>query len=268
MTDNLHLRRTRRLHLRPAVALLAAAGSLALAGCGGASFEDKAATTTAPAGEEAPVEGTDGGSDGFSPEAVELGEQFLNQLDLPSDLIDEFESGCLGSTLIDALGDADAQDILTTENPTPAQLDALEAGFDACISGTTLAGTVTGLFFNELPGTPTPDQSVVSCVAGEIDGTTGQLIVGLFDSSETGNLPTEFLDTLDVCVPDEVVADLFVEELTADGTFDTTQATCIAETVAPQLSISTLAAAGQSDGLPADVEKLIEDATLTCVAGG
>jgi hypothetical protein len=108
----------------------------------------------------------------------------------------------------------------------------------------------------------------VSCVAGEIDGATGQLIVGLFDASETGGLPTQFLDTLDVCVPDDVVADLFVEELSSDGTFDQAQATCIAERVAPQLSISTLAAAGQADGLPADVEALIEEATLACLAGG
>jgi hypothetical protein len=259
MTDNVHLRRLRHL----SAVLLAVAGPLAVAACGGATFEDEAATTTAPA-EESPAE--DG--DGFSPEEVRLGEEVLAQLDLQSGEVDEVESGCLGFTLIDALGDADAQDVLTTETPTPAQLAALEAGFDACISGTTLAPEITALFFDELPGAPVPDQSVVSCVAGEIDGATGQLIVGLFDASETGGLPTQFLDTLDVCVPDDVVADLFVEELSSDGTFDQAQATCIAERVAPQLSISTLAAAGQADGLPADVEALIEEATLACLAGG
>jgi hypothetical protein len=46
------------------------------------------------------------------------------------------------------------------------------------------------------------------------------------------------------------------------------QATCIAEAIAPQLSISTLAAAGQADGLPADVQALIEEATVACLAGG
>jgi hypothetical protein len=251
MTDNVHLRRLRHL----SAVLLAVAGPLAVAACGGATFEDEAATTTAPA-EESPAE--DG--DGFSPEEVRLGEEVLAQLDLQSGEVDGVESGCLGFTLIDALGDADAQDVLTTETPTPAQLAALEAGFDACISGTTLAPEITALFFDELPGAPVPDQSVVSCVAGEIDGATGQLIVGLFDASETGGLPTQFLD--------DVVADLFVEELSSDGTFDQAQATCIAERVAPQLSISTLAAAGQADGLPADVEALIEEATLACLAGG
>lgn len=259
MTDNVHLRRFRHL----AAALLAATGSIAVVACGGATFEDEAATTTAPA-EDQPAEG----ADGFSPEEIELGEAVLAELDLSSGEVDELESGCLGFTLIDALGDADAQDVVTTQDPTPDQLAAIEAGFDACISGTTLAPAITGLFFGELPGAPTPDQSVVSCVAGEIDGTTGQLIIGLVDSSETGGLPTEFLDTLDVCVPDDVVADLFVEGLVSDGTVDTAQATCIAERVAPQLSISTLAAAGQADGLPADVQALIEEATLACIAGG
>ncbi len=265
MTDNVHLRRRRSA----AVAALATATML-LAACGGGSFEDKAATTTAPAGGRDSQQDNqqDNQQDGFSAEAVQLGEDLLGQFDLQPSEIDELEAGCLGSSLIDALGDADAQDLLTVEDPTTEQLDALEASFDACVSGTTLAPTVTALFFGELPGSPTPDQSVVSCVAGEIDGTTGQLITGLSQSGSSGGLPTEFLATLDICVPEQVVADLFVDELTADGSFDNVQATCIAETVAPDLSISVLAEAGQSDSLPPDVQKLIEDATLACIAGG
>jgi hypothetical protein len=135
------------------------------------------------------------------------------------------------------------------------------------VSGRTLAPVITG-FFSRALGAPTPDQSVESCVAGEIDGTTGQLIVGLFDSSESGGLPTDLLDTLDVCVPEQVVVDLFAEELTANGTFTPAEATCIGEQVAPQLSISTLAEAGESGALPPDVQALIEEAALACVVGG
>ncbi|MFM7508100.1 MAG: hypothetical protein ACKO5A_00940 [Actinomycetota bacterium] len=135
------------------------------------------------------------------------------------------------------------------------------------MSGRTLGPAITALFFNELPGAPTPDQSVESCVAGEIDGSTGQLIIGLFGSNESGGLPTEFLNTLDVCVPDDVVADLFVG-LAPDGTFTEAEASCIAEQVAPQLSIRTLAEAGESGALPPDVQALIEEATLACVVGG
>ena len=259
MTGTVHLRRLRLL----TAALLAATSSVAVVACGGATFEDEAATTTAPA-EQPPAEA----EDGFSPEAVQLGEDLLAGFDIQPGDVDELESGCLGFALIDALGETDARGVVTTEDPPPEQLAALEAGFDACISGTTLGPAITALFFSEFPGAPSPDQSVVSCVAGEIDGTTGQLIIGLFDSSETGSLPTEFLDTLDVCVPDQVVADLFAEALVSDGTVDPVQAACIAEQVAPQLSISTLAAAGQADGLPADVQALIEEATLACIAGG
>jgi hypothetical protein len=262
MTDNVHARRPRTL-----LAALLAGTALLLAACGGGSFEDKAATTTTTQDAEQNTGGS-GSDDTFSAESIELGAELLGQFDIDTTDVDELETGCLGTALIDALGDADAQDLLTTESPTADQLAALEAGFDACISGTTLAPAITALFFNELPGAPAPDQSVVSCVAGEIDGTTGQLIVGLYDAGESGGLPTEFLDSLDVCVPDEVVADLFVEELSSDGTFDTVQATCIAEAIAPQLSISTLAAAGQADGLPADVQALIEEATVACLAAG
>jgi hypothetical protein len=262
MTDNVHARRPRTL-----LAALLAGTALLLAACGGGSFEDKAATTTTTQDAEQDTGGS-GSDDTFSAESIALGEEILSQFDIDGTEVDELETGCLGTALIDALGESDAQDLLTTDTPTSEQLEATGAAFDACISGTTLAGALTALFFDELPGSPTPDQSVVSCVAGEIDGTTGQLIVGLVDASDTGGLPTEFLDTLDVCVPDEVVADLFVEELSSDGTFDTVQATCIAEAIAPQLSISTLAAAGQADGLPADVQALIEEATVACLAAG
>ncbi|MBM3661286.1 MAG: hypothetical protein FJW94_00115 [Actinobacteria bacterium] len=158
--------------------------------------------------------------------------------------------------------------MVTTETPSTEQLEALSAGFDACVSGRTLGPVITALFFNELPGAPTPDQSVESCVAGEIDGSTGQLIIGLFGSNESGGLPTEFLNTLDVCVPDDVVAEQLTAELASDGTFTEAEASCIAEQVAPQLSISTLAEAGESGALPPDVQALIEEATLACVVGG
>ena len=266
MTDTVHPRRARSV----AAIALSTLLTLALASCGGTSFEDKAASTTAPAdsGSGSGSDSGSGGEDGFSAESTELGADILAQFDLQPDEIDELEAGCLGQTLIEALGESDARDVVTTETPSSEQLEALSAGFDACVSGRTLGPAITALFFGQLPGAPTPDQSVESCVAGEIDGSTGQLIIGLYDSSESGGLPVEFLDTLDVCVPDEVVADLLVAELTSDGTFDETQATCIAEQVAPQLPISALAAAGQSDTLPTEIEQLIEDATAACVLGG
>ena len=248
---------------RVAVVSLGVVAALLLAGCSSGSFEDKAATTTAPADG-----GSDTGSTDLDTEAVELGTQILGQFDLQPEEIDELEAECLGGTLIDVLGPADAQAVLTVEDPTTEQLDAIEAGFDACISGRTLGPAIAALFFGELPGAPVPDQAVESCVAGEIDGATGQLIVGLFSSSDTGSIPTQFLDTLDVCVPENVVADLFVSELTADGSFTTPQAECIAEQVAPQLPISTLAQAGQSGELPPDVQALIESATASCLVGG
>jgi len=253
---------------------LVVTAGLVLSACGGGSFEDKAAsTTTAPADSGSNTGNDDtgsdsGGADGFSAQATSLGTELLTQFDIPADEVDELEAGCLGTALIDALGEQDAEGIATTEEPTSAQLDAVEAGFDACVSGRTLAAGLVALFFDELPGAPTADQSVISCVAGEIDGTTGQLVVGLVDSNQSGTLPTEFLDTLDVCVPDEVVADLFVGELTSSGDFDQTQATCIAERVAPELSISELAAAGQNEALPPEIQTLIETATVACLTGG
>ncbi len=65
-----------------------------------------------------------------------------------------------------------------------------------------------------------------------------------------------------------MVADLFVGELTSSGDFDQTQATCIAERVAPELSISELAAAGQNEALPPEIQTLIETATVACLTGG
>lgn len=266
MTDTVHLRPRRRSLAAIVIGLTA----VVAVGCGGgSSFDDKAASTTAPADSDSGTDsGSDSGSDGFSPEAVTLGEEILAQFDLKPSEIDELESGCLGSSLIDALGETDAQGVLETADPSAEQIAALEVSFDACVSGTTLAPAITGIFFGELPGSPTPDQSVVSCMAGEIDGSTGQLISALSSSSDNGDIPQQFLDTLDVCVPDDVVAQLFVAELTSDGTFDTTQATCIADRIAPQIPISTLADAGQSDQLPPDVQQLIEDATVACVLGG
>lgn len=265
MTDSLHLTVTdpspRR---RPTPRLIAAAAGLVTvvamtAGCSGASFDDTAATTTTS-------KSTTTESDGFDRDATQLGTELINQLDPSITEPDELEAGCLGQALTDALGSSEAQELTTTQNPTSDQLDAISAAFDACVKGTTLAPSLTEGFFSELPGSPTPDQSVVSCVAGEIDGKTGTIIVDSVNSEQSDTLPTEVLATFDVCVPDDIVAGLLVDELTSDGTFDATQAACIADRVAAQLSITELAAAGKS-GSSDTVTKLVEDATLACISG-
>jgi len=267
MTDSLNLTRTgqsssvRHHPLRRLVAGVAAATALVsiTAGCSGASFDDKAATTTTS--KSATTE-----SDGFGRDATQLGSELITQLDPSITEPDELEAGCLGQALTDSLGSAEAEDLTTTKNPTPDQLDAISASFDACVKGTTLAPSLTEGFFSELPGSPAPDQSVVSCVAGEIDGKTGSIIVDSINSDQADTLPTEVLATFDVCVPDDIVAGLLVDELSSDGTFDATQAQCIADKVAAQLSITDLAAAGKS-GTSDTVTQLVQDATIACIAG-
>ncbi|MFM7508101.1 MAG: hypothetical protein ACKO5A_00945 [Actinomycetota bacterium] len=116
MTNNAHLRWLRRL----SGVALAAIATVVVVACGSASFEDKAAsTTTAP---------TDSGTDGFSAEATTLGTDILTQFDLTESEIDELEAGCLGQTLIEALGESDARDVVTTETPSTEQLGVSPPG--------------------------------------------------------------------------------------------------------------------------------------------
>ena len=222
---------------------------LALVGCGGDdSSSDGASPTT---------EATSGAASTIGADAVaDLG-------------VTKDEGICFGNTLVDQLGEEEAlalndSDAEFSDLPE-AQLTAVQVAFNECIPGSVMAEDITTEFYSSIGASTEPDAAVIDCVAGELDGRTGDVALeGMTADTEGADLGTTAA-VLEGCIPPEVVTELFVTSFTTAG-LTPEQAQCAAEQVSGQISLSQLVELGSSTGaLPPEIQAISDAAVTACV---
>ena len=170
---------------------------------------------------------------------------------------------CLGESLIDELG-VDAAEEMGSADPTTyseEELDALVNAFDACVPGSAIAESMTTSFYESAGAKTAPSSEVVDCVASELDGRTGQVVrEGV--AVDSGEVPQLTLQIMDACVPPADVTAL-LQAAFVDAGLTEAQATCTANALEGQISVSDLAQAGHEDGSP-ELEAKVEAAAQSC----
>jgi hypothetical protein len=221
---------------------------LALAGCGGDDSSSDDATPTTEATSEA---------------ASTIGEDAVTDLGVTKD-----EGICFGNTLVDQLGEDEALELNNSDaefSELPeAQLTAVQVAFNECIPGSVMAEDITSEFYSSIGASTEPDAAVVDCVAGELDGRTGDVALeGMTADTEGADLGTTAA-VLEGCIPPEVVTELFVTSFTTAG-LTPEQAQCAAEQVSGQISLSQLVELGSSTGaLPPEIQAISDAAVTAC----
>ena len=223
---------------------------LALVGCGGddSSSDDSSASPTTEATSEA---------------ASTIGEDAVTDLGVTKD-----EGICFGNTLVDQLGEDEALELNNSDaefSELPeAQLTAVQVAFNECIPGSVMAEDITAEFYSSIGASTEPDAAVVDCVAGELDGRTGDVALeGMTADTEGADLGTTAA-VLEGCIPPEVVTELFVTSFTTAG-LTPEQAQCAAEQVSGQISLSQLVDLGSSAGaLPPEIQAISDAAVTAC----
>jgi hypothetical protein len=127
-----------------------------------------------------------------------------------------------------------------------------------------MAEDITSEFYSSIGASTEPDAAVVDCVAGELDGRTGDVALeGMTADTEGADLGTTAA-VLEGCIPPEVVTELFVTSFTTAG-LTPEQAQCAAEQVSGQISLSQLVELGSSTGaLPPEIQAISDAAVTAC----
>jgi hypothetical protein len=248
-----------------AVLLLATAG-LVLSGCGG---NDSAAPVKRTSGDR-PTSTTEtttaGGTDSGGIASGILSSSRASKLD-PNSVSDD-EAQCLGSYVIDRVGEQEAQTISdeAIDALTPDQLAVLTAGFNKCISGATMAGDLVTSFYEGAGVRSTPTDEVVACVADGIDGRTGDVVAESATLAESATAPIT-LSVMDTCVPASEVTELLRSAFQEAG-LTPAQATCTAGALEGKISLSELAEIGSASSLPPEIEAKVTTAAQGCKGAG
>jgi hypothetical protein len=247
-----------------AVLLLALVGLGAA--CGG---DDDSAAPAEKTSDERPEETTTTEDDGGGSTGIASGilsSSPSSAFDTSSVASDEEE--CLGDFVIDALGEDEALEMSEADisTYTTAQMEALQAGFNECISGASVAGDLLSSFYEGAGATASPSPGVEECVADTLDGQTGDVVVESIQMAESDTLPPVMLATFDACVPPSDVA-LILEAAFSSSGLTPEQSTCMASALSGSITITQLAELGASDaGLPPDLEATITQAAQGCGA--
>ncbi|UDY37097.1 hypothetical protein [Dermatobacter hominis] len=170
---------------------------------------------------------------------------------------------CLGQSIIDAVGEDQAQQMAEGDisTYTAEEVDALATAFDDCVPGSALAESMTTSFYESAGATTAPSSTVVDCVAGELDGRTGQVVKeGV--AVDSGQVPELTLQIMDTCVPPEDVTAL-LQSAFVDAGLTEAQATCTANALSGQITVSELAQAGLDDG-SSEITAKVEAAAQSC----
>ena len=171
---------------------------------------------------------------------------------------------CLGQSIIDAVGEDEAQAMADGDisDYTAEQVDALATAFDDCVPGSALAESMTSSFYESAGSQTPPSASVVACVGDQLDGRTGQVVKeGV--AVDSGQLPELTLQIMDTCVPPEDVTAL-LQSAFVDAGLTEAQATCTANALNGQISVSELAQAGAADGESPELQAKVEAAAQGC----
>lgn len=192
--------------------------------------------------------------------------------DLGEEMISAEEATCVARILVDELGEDGAQELNESSEDLASvpgeQQDAVTAGFNECVPGSAVAETVTTRFYEGFGATAPPTEEVIDCVGTELDGQTGDVVFEGLAATEDGTVPQVTIAAFEACVPDDVIAEVFVTAFEGQGATPE-QARCTADAVAGRLSLEQLAEIGSSGGtLPADVQAIVTEAAQGCTAGG
>jgi hypothetical protein len=76
----------------------------------------------------------------------------------------------------------------------------------------------------------------------------------------------KFAGSLSKCVSSDAIKQSLIEAMTSGGGMTTAQATCAADKILSEVSVSDLERAGSSSKLPADIQSKIEAATAACAS--
>jgi hypothetical protein len=248
---------------RPAVGQVALALALVgalvggLAGCG-----DEESPTSPAAGSESPTE----------TETSDAVEEIADEIrrDVGDGTFSQQESVCLAQYLVDELGEEQAREVGEADDlpslPT-AQLQAARVAMNECIPGDALADTMTTQFYQGLGAGARPARGVVRCIAGELDGQTGDVLVATLRQDARGEAPTTLIAAFAECVPDGVLIDVFAQSFEDEGA-GPDAARCIAAELVDEVSLAQLVQLGMSGKEPGpELQAAIVDAVGTCGFG-
>jgi len=246
----------RRTGVAALVGVLALFGG-ALTACGSDDASDnetsdsRATTTTeAASGSEA---------------AQGIADRFTSQTGLE---IDDAGALCFGEAMVAGFGEEKAVEVFDSndelgELPEDDQTIIREA-FNDCVPGSAVAEAITTEFYSSAGVTSTPDEAVTTCVAGAIEGRTGDVMWESFVGEATDEVPATTLEALETCVPNTVRAELFAAGM-ADSGLPPEQLDCIANALAEEFSLADLIEIEDSTTIAPEIEARIEAASMSCV---
>jgi hypothetical protein len=120
-------------------------------------------------------------------------------------------------------------------------------------------------FYSSLGASTEPDPAVVECVGAQMDGRTGDVLFEGAEADTNDTLPTVTLAALEECVPDEVLAEVFVSAFESEGATPE-QARCTADAVASQLTLEQITRIGLEGGeMSPEIEGIITEAATNCL---
>jgi hypothetical protein len=245
--------RTARLRATTTLAVVLTVTGGVLAACSG---DDEATTTT-----------TEATTTTLDPAVAELATTF--RADVGADTISADEATCVARTLVDELGAEEAAEVVGSSDDLleiPAtQRVVVTDTFNDCVPGTAVATAVVEEFYTSIGASSEPDPVVVDCVATEMDGRTGDVLFEGAEADSNDTLPTVTLAALESCVPDDVLAEVFVSAFEAEGATPE-QAQCTAEAVTSQLTLEQITRLGLDDAeMSPEIEGIITQAATGCL---
>jgi hypothetical protein len=186
------------------------------------------------------------------------------------DVLSEDEATCLAESLVDALGADRAQSVADADDLSSLdaeQRQSARTALNDCMSGAALAPTLATQFYQGLGTEARPTKAVTRCLAGELDGQAGDLLLAGLQAMEQGQVPAGLVDAYQACVPDEILIDEFASTFEADGA-SPEKARCVAEFLVDELSLAEITQIGMSGEQPGpEFQAVVQDAARACGVG-
>lgn len=245
--------RTARLRATTTLAVVLTVAGGALAACSG---DDEGTTTT-----------TEATTTTLDPAVAELATAF--RAEVGPDTISEDDATCVAGTLVDELGAEQATEVVQSsddllEIPAAERIVVTDT-FNDCVPGTAVATAVVEEFYSSLGASTEPDPAVIECVGTEMDGRTGDVLFEGAEADTNDTVPTVTLAALEQCVPDGVLAEVFMSAFESEGATPE-QARCTADAVASQLSLEEITRLGLEGGeMSPEIEGIISQAATDCL---
>jgi hypothetical protein len=188
--------------------------------------------------------------------------------DFGEDAVSREQADCFADRLVDALGEEAALGLndsdRTIEEAPEEERTAVEEAFNDCIPGSVLAPILVEPFYTAFDAAEPPTEEVVGCVAEQLEGRTGSVLVDQTGASADGSTSGSTLEVLDPCVPDEVLRTPFVAAF-VDGGATPEQAGCAADAVVSRLSLAELVELADAEDLTEQASEVVGGATADCL---